>query len=774
MKDDTSCIATKNAIDPLDVSKSTSSPPAPVIVPRKSRHRQFSSPPILLPSPQRPISVSSQSPTSSPGSLSPVALSPRGFSKAMGKRTSVASSIFSFESLPEEQMFEPLSLPPPAHRPSGGKDPCKRGSASPLRQSRANGPSNLPMDEKAIKRNEQRQKAIAELHSTEQTYSACLEEIDALYYQPLLARAVSAPGAKRRSLVQSPPPSTPGSPARKTTPALSRPSSVHSTQSGEDGPVLSVDEIEAIFGTFPQILNLSRTMLATIESGVQASVTGPIENRTRARKQRSRTLSKDVVLHGSVRLGQALVSVLPFLKLYSSFVARFSGAQALLARLNSRSTKWQSFVSAARSQAHGQTGLSSGGIGLDGMLLNIVQRVPRYRLLLEEILKLTDEGHPDHQDLTTCFEIVDQVATHLDQHIRLHAHDLALLELQKIFTNLDTSLLAPGRQLVKTGRFQLLDASTTSTKSGNQTVTVLLFTDMVLLTSCVSNSWWEQSGKLTWNPPDLSRQAATSPGMATVLNRFKLSDVVVVAVDQVKRGKAKFGLEVLRGSDEGFVLFAGSKGERDEWLDRIRGCKSELLRGRALWTDSVSFGNSVRFKVTAAATPATTDVCPTVVPGRREHQDRQRRLSLPDLKQHGRLGFVKNELGTIPATPLVEQESFIEESPQAKLTEVVDVIDKENVPVVLESMPVSVGIAETEYPIVQKSDYRAPVWETDSSASECRNCRAKFSLVWRRKHHCRLCGRVVCANCSTKVSSVAPRTDKTKLTNRLFQVIYCL
>jgi len=42
------------------------------------------------------------------------------------------------------------------------------------------------------------------------------------------------------------------------------------------------------------------------------------------------------------------------------------------------------------------------------------------------------------------------------------------------------------------------------------------------------------------------------------------------------------------------------------------------------------------------------------------------------------------------------------------------------------------------------------LWDSDSSAAECTNCRAKFTLI-KRRHHCRACGHVFCGDCSPKV-----------------------
>ncbi|PGG98792.1 hypothetical protein AJ80_09476 [Polytolypa hystricis UAMH7299] len=45
------------------------------------------------------------------------------------------------------------------------------------------------------------------------------------------------------------------------------------------------------------------------------------------------------------------------------------------------------------------------------------------------------------------------------------------------------------------------------------------------------------------------------------------------------------------------------------------------------------------------------------------------------------------------------------------------------------------------------TDHTLPRWQPDSEVSQCPICGTAFSF-WYRKHHCRKCGRVVCASCS--------------------------
>jgi FYVE zinc finger len=50
-------------------------------------------------------------------------------------------------------------------------------------------------------------------------------------------------------------------------------------------------------------------------------------------------------------------------------------------------------------------------------------------------------------------------------------------------------------------------------------------------------------------------------------------------------------------------------------------------------------------------------------------------------------------------------------------------------------------------PVSTTREVILPKWQPDSEASECPICSRQFTF-WFRKHHCRKCGRVVCAGCS--------------------------
>ena len=57
------------------------------------------------------------------------------------------------------------------------------------------------------------------------------------------------------------------------------------------------------------------------------------------------------------------------------------------------------------------------------------------------------------------------------------------------------------------------------------------------------------------------------------------------------------------------------------------------------------------------------------------------------------------------------------------------------------------------------SVFQRAVWVPDSASKQCMICKQKFS-AFIRKHHCRMCGRVVCSNCSPEKADIAKLSGK--------------
>ncbi|QQP38727.1 RhoGEF4, partial [Caligus rogercresseyi] len=74
------------------------------------------------------------------------------------------------------------------------------------------------------------------------------------------------------------------------------------------------------------------------------------------------------------------------------------------------------------------------GLKLNSLLITPIQRIPRYKLLLEDLLKNTSPNHPDRTDLTKALLEIE-----------------GTLDIQKSLLRGLPKILKPGRTLLKTG-----------------------------------------------------------------------------------------------------------------------------------------------------------------------------------------------------------------------------------------------------------------------------------------------------------------------------------
>ena len=77
-------------------------------------------------------------------------------------------------------------------------------------------------------------------------------------------------------------------------------------------------------------------------------------------------------------------------------------------------------------------------------------------------------------------------------------------------------------------------------------------------------------------------------------------------------------------------------------------------------------------------------------------------------------------------------------------------------PTVFSAAPVITAAAPVHTPLPRDVDQQRrpvrPTWEADHMAPRCRVCAASFGFFTRR-HHCRRCGSICCANCCPKINT---------------------
>lgn len=150
----------------------------------------------------------------------------------------------------------------------------------------------------------------------------------------------------------------------------------------------------------------------------------------------------------SQMLGDLLIELLPFLKMYTLYSGNYERAMSALAELEALSAKEGHPVA----QFMGEVMANSlRTLDFRSYLIMPIQRIPRYRMLVEELIKGTDQSHPDYQQLQKALESIKEVAIQCDAAIEQHKNRVKMLEIQDSFFGEKVSIIEAGRTFVKEG-----------------------------------------------------------------------------------------------------------------------------------------------------------------------------------------------------------------------------------------------------------------------------------------------------------------------------------
>lgn len=119
-------------------------------------------------------------------------------------------------------------------------------------------------------------------------------------------------------------------------------------------------------------------------------------------------------------------------------------------------------------------------------LLNPVTRMQRYPLLIDAILKKTDEGHPDHTYLVKCLDMVKKVASQSDAMAEVYKKRVEVLEINDMIAfkpgeYQDLQLTDPHRRLYYQGDIKRRSSGLEVTEKKSD-IHIFIFDHMVLMT----------------------------------------------------------------------------------------------------------------------------------------------------------------------------------------------------------------------------------------------------------------------------------------------------
>ncbi|XP_057296896.1 FYVE, RhoGEF and PH domain-containing protein 4-like isoform X2 [Hydractinia symbiolongicarpus] len=232
------------------------------------------------------------------------------------------------------------------------------------------------------------------------------------------------------------------------------------------------------------------------------------------------------------------------LLLYTEFVKNFDKATSTLNHWIKKSPKFAAVVEELQKRPECEN------LSLQHHMLEPVQRVPRYKLLLQDYLKKLPADSPDRKESEASLVIISKAAIHANNSMKENEKFKKLLDIEdRIQDGLHSeSLVTASRVFLKEGELTKLAA-----RSGNRMArTVMLFNDFLLCCSLTA------TGKLRVR---------------------QIMDLAGLSIDEVDSTLPENSFRI-KSRQRILDLIAHSEEEKEEWVAAIRAAVIDLHERR--------------------------------------------------------------------------------------------------------------------------------------------------------------------------------------------------
>jgi len=188
--------------------------------------------------------------------------------------------------------------------------------------------------------------------------------------------------------------------------------------------IVTNEEIRKIFSIIEVILNLHKAFFDQLKARVQG-----------------KELTADICI------GEIFVRQADFMKMYTNFVNNYNTSMTVLSQLREENSNFETFLQNQNRTFRKDTQ----GWDLTDYLITPVQRLPRYRLLLEDLLRNTPETHSDYPPVKEALAKITSVTDFVNEEKRLSENIQKILKIQGSLAGKYTSLLKPHRKLIAEG-----------------------------------------------------------------------------------------------------------------------------------------------------------------------------------------------------------------------------------------------------------------------------------------------------------------------------------
>jgi hypothetical protein len=142
-------------------------------------------------------------------------------------------------------------------------------------------------------------------------------------------------------------------------------------------------------------------------------------------------------------IADLFIQIAPKLDVYISYLANYDSANTAVRNYKAKHKTFETWVNRQKKNK------LSGGLDMSSLLIMPVQRIPRYKILLENLLKQTSPTHADYDSLLKAIEMIGEAAMKQNEKIRETNNLMKVHQIARVL-KLD-DLPKPNRFLIREG-----------------------------------------------------------------------------------------------------------------------------------------------------------------------------------------------------------------------------------------------------------------------------------------------------------------------------------
>ena len=257
--------------------------------------------------------------------------------------------------------------------------------------------------------------------------------------------------------------------------------------------------------------------------------------------------------HPNLCVGDIFQKIESFLEQYTQYIKNYTESVRLLKREQRKNKVFKEFCQKQKMEPRAKQR------ELEQFLIMPVQRIPRYNLLLRELLKHTWKDHPDFDALDGAVEKLANIAMYLNERKREAEALQRTFHVQEILDSANVNVRVSDEERKYLFEGELYD-------SNGKPVVVYLFSDLIIICGDKNDRAHTEADERRDNRKKIK---------FSELLLFDSDMVVVDIVDVDSSGKPAFVID-LPSQKKSLQLRAQTASIKKEWMDMIRSVQAKL------------------------------------------------------------------------------------------------------------------------------------------------------------------------------------------------------